>query len=92
MAAKILVVLVLGAGLAAASPSAQDVLVDMYKGCLKDFSVGCVKPKAMQWITEVSGDEVIRITEDLEVVKDGEIPAEVCVILFYLKLLRNLFG
>lgn len=80
MATKILALLILSVGLVSANPSAQDVLVDMYHGCLKDFSTSCVKPRALEWISLVSQDDVIRITEDLEIVKDGQVPQEVCKI------------
>ncbi|XP_025836417.1 uncharacterized protein LOC108734494, partial [Agrilus planipennis] len=52
-----------------ASPSALEVVQDMFNTCIKDFSVGCVKPKAMSWVSNVINQPVIKITEDLLVVK-----------------------
>ena len=52
-----------------AEHSAVDVLQDMYNVCLKEFSIGCVKPKALSWLSGVVNDPVIKITEDLMVVK-----------------------
>ncbi|XP_060529162.1 uncharacterized protein LOC132703740 [Cylas formicarius] len=52
-----------------ASPSAVDVVQDIYRGCLDDLSVNCVKPKALQWISDVANENEIKITEDLFVVK-----------------------
>lgn len=72
-------VLCLAVGVVSANPSAQQVLVDVYHGCLKDFSVSCVKPKALSWISQVANDDVIQITEDLSIVKDPQVPAEVIV-------------
>ncbi|XP_023024687.2 uncharacterized protein [Leptinotarsa decemlineata] len=53
----------------AANPSAVDVLQDVYYTCLQDFSVSCVKPKALHWISEVANNQEIRITDDLTIVK-----------------------
>lgn len=49
--------------------SAVEVLKDVYYSCLKDFSIICAKPKALQWISDVSNNEEINITEDLVIVK-----------------------
>ncbi|GLV32660.1 Osiris 18 [Carabus blaptoides fortunei] len=61
---------------AAAQKSATDLVADMYGTCLKDYSFGCVKPKAISWFSQVSNDEVIQITEDLSIVKDPQAPTE----------------
>lgn len=60
-----------------ASPSAVNVVHDMYKSCLQDFSVSCVKPKALSWISHVSNDQIIKITEDLMIVKKDSAPEEI---------------
>lgn len=49
--------------------SAVETLQDIYYSCLKDLSISCVKPKALQWISDVSNNEQIKITEDLLIVK-----------------------
>ncbi|KAF2886387.1 hypothetical protein ILUMI_19786, partial [Ignelater luminosus] len=60
---------ILGVSYAQQQPSAVEVLQDMYHTCLKEFSLGCIKPKALSWISNVVDQPVIRITDDLEVVK-----------------------
>lgn len=89
---KLILVSVALIGMVSAHPSAVDVLQDMYSACLKDFSVSCIKPKALFWMNAVSGDPIVRITEDLVLVKKADKEAEVnltnvwkvCVlILFY---------
>ncbi|KAJ8910698.1 hypothetical protein NQ315_002025 [Exocentrus adspersus] len=52
-----------------ANPSVINVAEDMYRSCIRDFSFSCVKPKALQWISDVSNNDEIKITEDLMIVK-----------------------
>nr|CAH7742901.1 unnamed protein product [Callosobruchus chinensis] len=52
-----------------ATPSAVQLAQDIYSGCLKDLDVSCVKPKALQWITDVSDSEEIKVTEDLSILR-----------------------
>lgn len=52
-----------------ASPSAVEVLQDVYYTCVQDFSLECVKPKALHWLSEVAEDEEIRVTDNLMIVK-----------------------
>ncbi|KAK9890827.1 hypothetical protein WA026_012173 [Henosepilachna vigintioctopunctata] len=59
-----------------ADQSAVDVLQDMYYGCVKDLSLSCVKPKSMRWFNDVSDKPVIKITEDLVIVKKNVPDAE----------------
>ncbi|CAG9817456.1 unnamed protein product [Phaedon cochleariae] len=61
---------------ASASPSAVDVLHDIYSGCLKDFEVSCAKPKALHWLSEVSDQQQIKLTEELMIVKK-DVPGQV---------------
>lgn len=49
--------------------SAVDIIQDIYYGCLRDFSLTCAKPKALQWLSDVYNNEKIRITDDLLIVK-----------------------
>lgn len=63
-----------------ASPSAIDVVHDMYKTCLQDFSVSCVKPKALSWLSHVTSDPIIKITEDLMIVKKDNVPQDTEVV------------
>lgn len=55
--------------IASASPSAVDLVQDIYKTCLKELSISCVKPKSLSWLSKVSNDPVIQITENLMIVK-----------------------
>lgn len=64
-------------GLTFAIPSAVDILKDMYRSCLQELSVSCVKPKALAWMSAVSNDPVVRITEDLHIVKKNNPEVEV---------------
>lgn len=75
MASKLVFVFALVAA-ASAGPSAVDVVHDMYRSCLQDFSVSCVKPKALGWLNYVSNEPVIKITEDLLVVKKDAAPQD----------------
>ncbi|XP_044755182.1 uncharacterized protein LOC123314128 [Coccinella septempunctata] len=52
-----------------ADQSAVEVVQDIFYGCVQDLSVSCVKPKSLRWIDEVSDKPVIKITEDLVIVK-----------------------
>lgn len=56
-------------GVAAADPSALDVLQDVYRACLSQFSVSCVRPKALAWMSMVADRDVIKVTDDLMIVK-----------------------
>lgn len=51
---------------------ATDVFLDIYKSCLSQYSVGCVKPKALAWISDVVRSQEIQITDDLVIVKTGQ--------------------
>ncbi|KAK5644655.1 hypothetical protein RI129_005955 [Pyrocoelia pectoralis] len=59
-------------GVTYAQPSALEVFQDIYHACLKDFSFSCVKPKSLKWLNNVANEPVIRITEDLEIVKKDD--------------------
>ena len=82
MSAKLVLVLTLAA-LARADPSASDVLRDIYHSCLKDFSVSCVKPKALSWMSYVSDKPQIHITEDLVLVKKRDAELGKCLVRFF---------
>lgn len=64
-----LLITVVVLGVAAADPTALDVLHDMYRGCLQQFSVSCVRPKALAWMSMVADRDVIKVTDDLMIVK-----------------------
>uniref|UniRef100_T1GYZ2 Osiris 18 n=1 Tax=Megaselia scalaris TaxID=36166 RepID=T1GYZ2_MEGSC len=52
-----------------AQQSATDLAVDIYRTCLKDFSTSCVRPKALQWISNVADQDEIKITNLMSVVR-----------------------
>ncbi|CAH2059485.1 unnamed protein product, partial [Iphiclides podalirius] len=69
---KLFVILSLAA-LASAQIPATRVVKNIYKECLSQYSVECVKPRALEWISRVANDDEIKITDSLSIVKVGEI-------------------
>ncbi|XP_065076961.1 uncharacterized protein Osi18 [Ochlerotatus camptorhynchus] len=70
------VVLILSAavmGMAAAQQtrSAADVAVEIYKTCLADVNMKCVKSKALSWLTTVAEQDEIKITNALTIIRTG---------------------
>lgn len=49
--------------------SAISVAQDMYTDCLERLSFSCVKPKALSWLSNVYDSDVIKITDNLLIVK-----------------------
>lgn len=56
-------------GCSAQQQSATDLAFDIYRGCLRDFSTSCVRPKALQWISSVADQDEIKITNLMKVVR-----------------------
>lgn len=56
-------------GCSAQQQSATDLAFDIYRGCLRDFSTSCVRPKALQWISSVAEQDEIKITNLMSVVR-----------------------
>nr|XP_023024688.1 uncharacterized protein LOC111512767 [Leptinotarsa decemlineata] len=52
-----------------ADQSAVELFQDVYRACLQQFSIACVKPRTLKWINAVAEKNSIRITEDLVLVK-----------------------
>lgn len=52
-----------------AEDSATDVLVDIYRSCVSQFSVSCIRPKAIQWISERADNDIIKLTDDLSIIR-----------------------
>lgn len=50
---------------------ATDVMTDIYNSCLSKYSVSCVKPKSLAWLSEAVKSDDIRITESLSIVRNG---------------------
>lgn len=69
--AKLIVLLSLVALASANSYPASKLVKNIYNECLSQYSVECVKPRTLQWISQVSNDDEIKITEDLSIVKTG---------------------
>lgn len=69
--AKLIVLLALIAYTSAQSQPASKVILNIYNECLSQYSIACVKPRALEWISRVSNDDEIKITEDLKIVRTG---------------------
>lgn len=55
----------------------SDVFQDIYITCLSKYSVSCVKPKALAWISDVVSSNEIRLTNDLSIIKtDNDQPID----------------
>lgn len=52
--------------------SAADLVKDIYKSCLSQYSTSCVKPKALSWISHAVNQDVIRINDDMRIIRTGE--------------------
>lgn len=66
--ARIIVLLSLTA-FASAHYSATNLVKNIYTECLSQYSVECVKPRTLQWISRVANDDEIKITNDLSIVR-----------------------
>ncbi|KAG5672969.1 hypothetical protein PVAND_003055 [Polypedilum vanderplanki] len=73
---KIIVVLCLivlsSQSISANEISAAELVSDIYKSCVSQFSTSCIKPKALAWISHAVNQDTIKITEDLSIVRTGE--------------------
>ncbi|XP_041985123.1 uncharacterized protein LOC121737535 [Aricia agestis] len=63
-----LVVLLYIAGCASAY-TASNLARNIYSECLSQYSIECVKPRTLEWISRVSNDDEIKITDNLSIVK-----------------------
>lgn len=72
---KLFVILSLAA-LASAQYPASKLVKNIYKECLSQYSVECVKPRTLEWISRVGNDDEIKITDDLSIVKMGTLEDE----------------
>lgn len=52
--------------------SAAELVTDIYKSCLSQYSTSCVKPKALSWISHAVNQDTIRISDDLTIIRTGE--------------------
>ncbi|XP_047539871.1 uncharacterized protein LOC125073190 [Vanessa atalanta] len=72
---KLLVILSIAA-FASGQYSASKLVKNIYNECLSQYSVECVKPRTLEWISHVANDEEIKITDNLSIVKNAEIEDE----------------
>ncbi|PZC78365.1 hypothetical protein B5X24_HaOG202271 [Helicoverpa armigera] len=77
--AKLLVLLTLAAVASANSYTASKLVKNIYNECLSQYSVECVKPRTLQWISQVSNDDEIKITDDLSIVKTASLEEDMGV-------------
>lgn len=52
--------------------SAAQLITDIYKSCISQYSTSCIKPKALAWISHAVNQDKIKITEELSIVRNGE--------------------
>lgn len=71
-----LVVILAIAAYASGHYSASRLVRNIYNECLSQYSVECVKPRTLEWISRVANDEEIRITDDLSIVRQAIIEDE----------------
>lgn len=57
---------------ASADISATELVTDIYKSCLSQYSTSCVKPKALSWISHAIHQDKIRISDDLSIIRTSE--------------------
>lgn len=57
---------------AAADISAGDVMKDIYKSCISQFSTSCVKPKALAWINQSLKNDEIKINDELYIIRTSD--------------------
>lgn len=72
---KLLVILSIAA-FASGHYSASRLVRNIYNECLSQYSVECVKPRTLDWISRVANDEEIKITDNLSIIKTAEIEDE----------------
>lgn len=72
---KLFVILSIAA-FASGQYSASRLVRNIYNECLSQYSVECVKPRALEWISRVANDDEIKITENLSIIKNAEIEEE----------------
>nr|XP_019933042.2 uncharacterized protein LOC109623022 [Aedes albopictus] len=51
--------------------TAAEVATDIYKSCLADSNMKCVKSKALSWLSTVSDQDEIKITDTLTIIRTG---------------------
>lgn len=49
---------------------ATDVIADIYDTCLSKYSMSCVKPKSLAWLSQAVKSDDIRVTDILTIVRN----------------------
>lgn len=52
--------------------SASDVMKDIYRSCISQYSTSCVKPKALEWISQSINNDQIRINDELYIIRTSD--------------------
>ncbi|EDW84596.1 uncharacterized protein Dwil_GK13051 [Drosophila willistoni] len=52
--------------------SAAELALDMYHSCLKDLSISCVRPKALQWFNAALQQPEVKLTNRLSIIRTTE--------------------
>lgn len=52
--------------------SASDLIADIYKSCVSQYSTSCIKPRALAWLSHAVNQDKIKITEELTIIRTGE--------------------
>ena len=55
-----------------ANTSAGDLIKDIYKSCISQYSTSCVKPKALAWISQSINNDEIKINDELSIIRTGD--------------------
>lgn len=71
-----LVVLLSIVAFASAHYSASNLARNIYDECLSQYSVECVKPRTLQWISQFANNDQIKITDDLSIIRTATIEPE----------------
>lgn len=63
---------------ASTDPTAVEAVQDIVSNCLLKFQIsGCVKPRALSWVNKVAENNVVRITDDLYLIKKFDAESQV---------------
>ncbi|CAH2268245.1 jg22304 [Pararge aegeria aegeria] len=71
-----LIVLLSIVAFASGQYSASRLVRNIYNECLSQYSVECVKPRTLEWISHVANNEEIKITDNLSIVRQATIEDE----------------
>lgn len=52
--------------------SASQLIEDIFKSCISQYSTSCIKPKALAWISHAVNQDKIKVTDELSIIRTGE--------------------